>query len=1101
MSINKCFKTLIDRHEVLRTHFNVVGSDIVQIVEDNVNFDLNVEKLNNESLETVYANFVKPFDLSKAPLFRAKVVELENGKMLLLLDMHHIISDGTSLALILQELCDLYNGKVLPEKQVDYKDFTLWEKEQFEKDDFKKSKDFWVNQYKDEIPLLNMPTTFARPSVQSFEGANYHTKLSKEVFEKVNEVSKNLGITPYMLMLSVYYILLSKYTSQDDIVIGTPIVGRDLPELSNMLGMFVNTLALRNKVDHSISFNEFTNNIKEYCLSAFKNQAYPFNELIKELNIKRNTSRNPLVDVMFAYQNNGYPKINFKDTNVEYFTPDSNISKFDLTLEIIPINDELSLRFEYCTKLFDEDFIRRLSSHYVNILNSILENTDIKIADIDITSKEERNQILHDFNNMKLDFPVNCNLLELFNKVVRSYPDNVAISNIASQITYKDLDEKSNWLASQLYSKGVRSGDVVGICLNRSIELLVSIWSILKLGASYMPMYIGYPSDRLNYMLLDSKAKLLITNSNLNYLFKQDNKIVIDNFLDIGNLDNFYIDYSILPNDNAYVIYTSGSTGKPKGVKISHINLINFIYSFNKFYNKISPSDSFLASTNISFDVSIWELFMPLLNGAKLVLNTEEILTNIIDYCSIILSENITALYIPPNILNEVFELLKNSSDIKINKLLVGVEGIKKETLNKFFELNENMIIVNGYGPTETTICATALIYKKDLNNTNSFVSIGHPLYNNKIYILNNDLQHQPIGIPGELYIGGLGVGNGYINNTEANKNSFIKLNNSIFYKSGDLAKWNEDGTIDFCGRIDNQIKLHGYRIELNEISSVIMSYPNINKCNTTVIKNKHNPYLVSYFTSDSKISINDLKSYMQNKLTFYMIPKFLIQIDAFPMTVNGKIDYKALPIPSYKSDVVFVAPRNSFEIKMSKILCNLLHLKEISIDENFFDMGCDSITAIKLQIEALKENIDISYSDIFQYPTIRLLSDNKEKAKNSIYLDNNSNYDYTNINNILIKNKSFKDNLKIEKVVNNKILLLGSTGFLGAHILDSYFSNNPDSIIYCIVRRKSLADPSERLKKTLNYYFGTKYDNYFITNKIIVIEGDICQKYFRSFY
>ena len=1093
--LQQCFETLIARHEVLRTRFDIIDNEIIQIIEDSIPFTLSVASNMSDSFDTIYADFVKPFDLSKSPLFRAKAITLKDDKMLLLLDMHHIISDGTSLGILLQELCDLYNGKTLLEKQIDYKDFTLWEKEQFEKEEFKCSKDFWINQYQDEIPLLNMPTTYARPSIQSFEGSNYYAKLPRETFNKINEISKKLGITPYMLLLSVFYILLNKYTSQDDIVIGTPIVGRELPELSNMLGMFVNTLALRNKIDSSSSFHDFATNLKEYCLAAFEHQNYPFDELVKELKIKKNTSRSALVEVMFAYQNNGYPTVCFDNTHAKYFIPNSNISKFDLTLEVLPMENELALRFEYCTKLFGEDFIQRFSSHYINILTTILENDTIKIADIDMLSKEERHQILYNFNDTAMDYPIDHNLLDLFCDVIKSYPNNIAVSNLAHQITYQELDLKSNFLAHQLASLGVSSGDVVGVCLNRSIELLISIWAILKLGAAYMPMYIGYPADRLSYMLSDSSSKVVITNTSLSSLFKEHKKIIIDDFSNIENLDSFKVNHPILPESTAYVIYTSGSTGRPKGVRVSHRNLVNFIYNFNTFYKKLDASDNFLASTNISFDVSIWELFMPILNGAKLVLNTEEILSNIIDYCNTILSEQITALYIPPNILNEVFELLKNSPDIKINKLLVGVEAIRKETLNKFFELNDDMIIVNGYGPTETTICATALPYKKDLNNVSTSVSIGYPLYNNQIYILNNSLSPQPIGVPGEIYIGGVGVGNGYINNAEANKKSFVRINGQLLYKSGDLAKWNSNGTIDFIGRIDNQIKLNGYRIELNEINSVIQSYPSVNQCYTTITKNENTSYLITYFTADSNINIKDLKSYMQTKLTFYMIPRFLIQIDAFPMTVNGKIDYKALPIPDYKIDTPFVAPRNNFEKSLSKILCDLLKLKEISIDENFFDIGCDSIIAIKLQIEALKENIDISYSDIFQYPTIRLLAENKDITKSNSSFNFDKTYDYTRINSVLDRNKV--NDISHTVSLNNTVLLLGSTGFLGAHILDSYFTNHTNQVIYCIVRRKSLINPTERLKKTLNYYFGTKYDDYFIQNKIIVIEGDICQKNF----
>lgn len=637
-----------------------------------------------------------------------------------------------------------------------------------------------------------------------------------------------------------------------------------------------------------------------------------------------------------------------------------------------------------------------------------------------------------------------------------------------------------------------------GVCLNRSIELLISIWAILKAGAIYMPMYVGYPLDRLNYMIENSSTKLIITNSAMSKILKVNGKIIINSFSDISELDNIDLPVCVDPTDTAYIIYTSGSTGRPKGVKISHKNLINFVYSFNNYYKKIDSSDVFMASTNISFDVSIWELFLPILNGAKLVLNSEELLNNIIDYCSLIINKEITALYIPPNILTETYEILKNSDNIKINKLLVGVEPIKKDTLNKYFDLNEDMIIVNGYGPTETTICSTALTYKKDLQDINNFVPIGHPLGNTHIYILNQFMQNQPIGVPGELYIGGDGVGNGYVNNDIENQKHFIKINNELFYKTGDLAKWNADGTITFIGRNDHQVKISGYRIELNEINSVIMSYPHITNVHTVVLKNNEKPYLVSYFTSEDAVVIKDLRSHLQSKLTFYMIPKFFVQLDSFPLTVNGKVDVKALPIPSFESDKPFVKPRNEFEKSLEKIWCNLLGISKLSIDDNFFDVGCDSLIAIKFQTEVLKQNLNITYGDIFNYPTIRLLSENKSNEDintNSSYA-NVDDYDYSSINKILLQNKvESLDNLVNVNI--NGILLLGSTGFLGAHILNECFSEFPDSTIYCIIRRKSYIDPKERLLKNLNYYFGDKYNNYFDENKIVVIEGDLCQKDF----
>ena len=427
------------------------------------------------------------------------------------------------------------------------------------------------------------------------------------------------------------------------------------------------------------------------------------------------------------------------------------------------MDGEFSLRFEYCTKLFDEKFIQRLSTHYINILNVILENWDIKIADIDMLSKKEKNQILYDFNDTYLDYPRDKTIVDLFEEQVKKAPNSIAVVFEDKKLTYHELNKRANALAHTLISKGVRTGDIVGIYMNRSMELIISILATLKAGAVYMPMYIGYPKDRLTYMLKNSNSKFLITTKKLSktidYTIK---KILINNRITPLNQKN--PNTCIASTDLAYCIYTSGSTGKPKGVKIMHRNLINFVYSFHQYYPEITAKDSFLASTNISFDVSIWEIFMPLLSGAKLVLNTEEIISDITLYCDNIIKNKITSLYVPPNILDEVYALLSKGKKTYIDKLLVGVEAIRKSTLNKYYNLNSNLTIVNGYGPTETTICATALSYSKD-ETQDGFVSIGKPLNNNKIYILNPDNNLCPIGVPGELYISGDGVGNGYLNN------------------------------------------------------------------------------------------------------------------------------------------------------------------------------------------------------------------------------------------------------------------------------------------------------------------------------------------------
>ena len=1091
--LEKVFNQIINKHESFRTYFELFDGNVVQKIIDTIDFKLKISHANYKDLENCFKSFVKPFNLNTAPLLRVELVKFENDKCLLLIDMHHIISDGTSLEILIKDLCALYNNEETDNMLLNYKDFAVWENNNLKNNIFDEDKKYWINQFNNEIPILNLPTNHLRPAEKSFKGSKIYKTLNSELTTKIYKLSQKLGVTPYMILLSSYYILLSKYSSQDDIVIGSPIIGRDNPQLQNIIGMFVNTLPLRAKIDDSSKYIDFLKKIKTLCLNSFEHQTYPLDELINNLDLPRDNSRNLLFDVLFTYQNNGLKNINLDNIESKYYIPDTKISKFDLSLEAIPNNDTMNLNFEYCTKLFNNDFIENLSEHYINILKVITKNENVQISNIDMLFEEEKRRILFDFNNNKLDYPQEKNLVDLFKEIVLQYPNNLAVQLGEKNITYKELDEKSNTLALEMQKAGIKKGDVVGVCINKSIELVISIWAILKNSCIYMPMYVGYPKDRLEYMIKNSNCKLLIVNSTMKDVLNVDCNIYdIRGFEKIENTNQFDLPYKISSTDLAYIIYTSGSTGKPKGVKIMHKNLINYIFSFNELFENISSKDKFLSSTNISFDVSIWELFLSILNGATLVLYTEEIISNILSYSRAIVDYKITTLYIPPNILEEVYTMLKNSKEIKINKLLVGVEPIKKSTLNKYYNLNPKLRIVNGYGPTETTICSTALKYEKDETNDN-IVSIGKPLHNTNIYILDKNMQVLPIGVTGELCISGNGVGDGYINNKLETDKHFINNpfdNTSKLYKTGDLAKWNTDGTINYMTRKDTQVKFSGYRIELKEIDYTVMQYPYINKCLTTIYTTGKKSYLVTYFTSDRKINTSDLTTYLQTKLAFYMVPNTYIQLDAFPLTVNGKIDSKKLPAPIIKSKNTYVAPTTELEKTICKIWENLFGIKHIGIDDNFFDLGGDSLSAIRFQVEAINQNLNISYADIFKFPSIRLLA---QKANNSLPIENEieENYDYTKIDEILSYNNvdNIPKTVKLGYVGN--ILLTGSTGFLGAHILDNYLSNTDKGIVYCFVRRKNLGNPEERLQKTLEFYFGNKYSKMFGT-RIKVITADI---------
>lgn len=1064
----------------------------MQKVKEHLTVKLEVEKVDTNDVDQLFTLKQTSFDLEKAPLFHISLLSLPNGKALLILDVHHIIFDGASLNNFIKELSSLYDEKTLPDLTISYQDYSIWEEEQLKQNGFKNSKKYWLNQFQDEIPILNLPTSYVRPSKQCFEGAKIHQTVSKELFDHVQSLAQNFNSSNYMFLLATYYILLFKYANQEEIIVGTPVIGRNKEELLPMIGMFVNSLPLRIHIDSSISFVDFLEQVKIICSEAMTNQAYPFDDLVSTLNITRDTSRNPVFDTMFTYQSEKISAIRFGTIQGHYYAPDTNTSKFDLSLEVTPLQDELDLNFEYCKKLFSDHFMENLSEHYLHILQVVTQNPDVKICDIDMLSKVEKNKITNDFNHSFLKYPDESSLVSLFQKIVAKHPNKTSVEFSTNSITYKELDQKSNTLALELQKNGIQKGDVIGVYMNRSIELLIAIWAILKSGAVYMPMYVGYPKDRLSYMVKDSNCRLLIVNSNTeNTIHVSCKTVTITSFDAIKNTKHFDLSDHILPTDLAYIIYTSGSTGKPKGVSIMHKNLVNYVFAFDHLFGGISPKDRFLSSTNISFDVSIWEFFLSILNGATLVLHTEEIISNILEYTRNIIESNITTLYIPPNILEEVYSLMKNTKNLKLGKILVGVEPIKKRVLNQFYLLNPHMKIINGYGPTETTICSTALVYQKGEDN-DDIVPIGKPIANTNIYIVDPHMQILPIGVPGELCISGDGVGKGYLNNLEETASHFVENPfdySSKLYKTGDIAKWNADGTISYIGRKDHQVKFSGYRIELKEIDHNIASYPSITKSLTTVYQNDKKSYLITYFTANKKVSTSDLSSFLQTKLASYMVPTIYMQLENFPLTVNGKIDQKNLPTPDLSPKQNYVAASTELEKKLCAIWKDLFGLKKIGIEDNFFDLGGDSLSAIKFQVEALSQNINIAYSDIFSFPTIKQLANKTDN--DTPLLKDNKNYDYSKINELLSLNdiKYLPKHIKSRQV--KRVLLTGATGFLGAHILDNYLSTTRTGIVYCFVRRKNLENPEERLQKTLEFYFGKKYNKSF-GKRIKVIVADI---------
>lgn len=977
--LNKCFEKLIQKHLSLRTCFIEAEEDVYQKVSPSVCFKIDEMEDSSKSLDQIMKDFVRPFDLSKAPLLHVGLVK-NKDKYLLLFDIHHIICDGASLSIFITELEKLYNGGVLPVSYLDYIDFAEWEFEQLNKDDMNQNHDFWINQFRNNTPVLDFPTDYVRPSIQSFEGAKVYKALDLKLSQEINNLARKLDVSTFMLLLSFFYILLFKYSNQEDIVCGTPSACRDREELLNMIGMFVNTLPLKNHIDDSMNFKDFLKTVKANCIKAFDRQTYPFDELVKNLDIEKDTSRNPLFQVMFIYQNNGITPMSFDGIKTSMYIPDTGISKFDLSLEVVPQSDNtFSFTFEYCTNLFKNDTIERLANNFINIIKKVLDNCDKKISDIDILSEEEKNKILCKFNNTKMEYPKDKTIIQMFEEQVQKTPDRIAIVFEGKALTFKELNIKANHLAWYLRNNGLKRNDIISIMVNRSLELLIAIIAVLKSGACYIPIDPSYPKDRTEYMLKNSHCKLLLTSSSLLDKIDFENKIAV-NLTESYFVDNDNNLPSISePEDTSYIIYTSGSTGLPKGVVLKQQSLTNLTYHLND-YVKFLKDDVYIAIASVttaSFDIFIFESLIALQKGLKVVIADEEEQRLPSRLNSLIGNNDIKAIQMTPSRMRLFVDNIEECPNLSnLDYVVLAGEPLPDSLLKDLLHLGVKKVY-NGYGPSETTVFSTFT----DVTDYET-VNIGRPLSNTQMYILDKNFAPVPIDIPGELYIAGDGVGKGYLNNEKITNERFISnpFNpGSFMYKTGDVCKFLDNGEIVYIERADNQVKIRGLRIELEEIEAKLLQIPNIKKAKVVKQTIKNRDFISAYYVGNKALDQKEIRKILSDSLPNYMVPSYFTLLDDFPYTPNGKIDKNALPLPNSLAVTqtnTYTAPRNNIEIQLTKILESILNTSHISISDDFYSLGGDSLTTIALCTRVKQAfNTELSFKDVMLNPTIEGLA------------------------------------------------------------------------------------------------------------------------------
>lgn len=978
--IEDVVRKLIARHESFRTSFKMVNNEPVQVIQDQVRFEIDYFKISKEVALNIIRDFARPFDLSIAPVLRVAYIQTEEDDRVMLFDMHHIISDGTSIEVLIRDFIALLGIQELSELRLQYKDYAEWQNGSRQKERIKQQESYWLRQFSEELPVLNLPTDFPRPMMQSFEGGRSDFELIGEDLYSLVEIAIKNGTTLYMMLLSAYTIMLSKLSGQEDIVVGTPIANRRHSDLEPIIGMFVNTLAFRNFPVGEKRFVEYFVEIKSRTLSGYENQEYAFEELVEKLNLRRDTSRNPLFDVMFNLLNQQEQREEISGVieNNEYDYQNVT-SKFDLNLTASELKNGFYFNLEYCTKLFKRETIERFIEYFKRVIGLIIKGANRQISEIDIIREDEKNQILYRFNDNWEENLSQNTVFELFEEQEKKTPDSMAAVFEGGALTYCELNHRANQLGRQLRERGASTDGVVGLMLDRSLEMIIGVLGILKSGGSYLPIDTEYPLDRIEYMLRDSGVEIVI--SSPAYSDRSSGvDIIALNELGMDQFNGENLEKVSRPDSLLYLIYTSGTTGRPKGVMLEQRNLVNLIR-----YQYMQTNIDFsvvLQFASIGFDVSFQEIFSTLLSGNKLILVNKETRDEVVRLNEVIEKNKVKTLFFPTSYLKFLFseEATITLSFKGVTHIIVaGEQLIIGERLKKY--LRENRIYLhNHFGPTESHVVTTLTIDPE--GEIAEIPAIGKSILNTGIYILDKSVSAVSVGVAGELYIGGNQVGRGYLGKPELTMERFIEnpfRKGDRLYRTGDLARFKPDGNIEFLGRMDEQVKIRGFRVELSEIESILSKSEDIKEVVVIARKDtRGDKYLCAYVVSEKEIDRSEIRKRLLERLPDYMIPSYFVQMERIPLTVNGKVDRRALPEPEMEVGIHYVAPRNEIELKLTEIWSEILHVdrSKISMDSNFFELGGHSLKATILVSRIHKElEVKVPLGEVFKSPDIQTLS------------------------------------------------------------------------------------------------------------------------------
>lgn len=1001
--LERCLNEIVARHQILRSSFPSIEGRPKQKVAPA--FFLSLKLINNlqdepeDSRESkasrIIANEIKrPFNLSDGPLIRAALVKLSEHDHILSIVMHHIILDGWSEGIFYRELIKLYPAFIsekpspLPDLAIQYADYAVWQRKWLQGEALESQIRYWKQQLHGIPQGVELPIAKPRPQLLSYKGKQLSFAFSAEFSEKLRRFSQQEGCTLYMILLAAFNVLLYRYTGQEDIVLGAPIAGRTNPELEKLIGFFVNTLVMRTQLSSTMTFRDLLNRVRKTALDAYAHQDLPFMKLVEELNPERVSNRNPLFQILFAFQNAPRTALEVSNLQISTWRGENTIAKFDLSLFFWNTPRGISGEFEYSTDLFEEGDIARMVGHLRVLLEGIVADPDQHLDELPILTDQERHRILVEWNETQGEYPREKCIHELFEEQVERTPDAVAVIYEDKQLTYGELNERANQLAHYLSKLGVGPEKLVGICVERSLEMVVGLLGILKAGGAYLPIDPIYPKERIQFMLEDSQIRVLLTQAHIleGQAGGEIRSVDLDTDLKaISSQSRDNLAGMANSEDLAYLIYTSGSTGQPKGVKISHQNVVNFLSSMQQML-ELTRDDTFLSVTTLSFDIAGLEIYLPLITGVKVIVAKQEETIDGNQLLARLKQGEVSAMQATPASWQML--LLVGWEGTPGLKILCGGEQMSRELAQKLFVRGSGLW--NMYGPTETTIWSTAY----HVVAGDGPVSIGKPIANTQVYILDSHLQPVPIGVPSELYIGGAGLAQGYLNRAELTTEKFVSdpfstVSDARIYRTGDLARWLPDGNIECLGRIDNQVKIRGFRIELGEIETALGQHPDVQRC--VVVAREDTPgdkrlvaYIVLSQTTET-IRTVELRDFLKDKLPEYMIPSFLV-LDALPLTPNGKLDRKALPTLetiNLERTESFVAPRTPIETELANMWEEKLGVKSVGVHDNFFELGGHSLLATSVIFFIHNRfGVRLPLRVIFDAPTIDGLAEQIETAQ-----------------------------------------------------------------------------------------------------------------------